>query len=251
MLGYILIAVALEILVAFAGVFLVYKNVKDSHESIYQLISFSIGTFLGVVFFDLLPESIELLSPSVAMLYVLAGFLFFFLLTRYLYLHHHHHHEDDKCDHPHVDASGIMVLLADVLHNFIDGIIIAVAFIVDVNLGIVTTIAVLLHEFPQETSDFFVLIHSGFSRNRALLYNFLVSLSTLVGALLAYFLVAPLQSLIGPVLAISAGTLLYVAAADLMPQIQAHYKKGGYEILFLLLGVGVMYVLSNFLIPIL
>ena len=102
----------------------------------------------------------------------------------------------------------------------------------------------LLHEFPQEASDYFVLIHSGFSRSRALLYNFLVSLTTLIGAILAYFLISSLQNLIGPILAITAGIFLYLAAADLMPQIQAHHRKSGLLVIFLLLGIGLMYLLS-------
>jgi len=241
MFVYIIIAVLLEMLVALTGYFFVFERVK---KYINYLISFSVGTFLGVVFFNLLPETMELLSPKTGALYILGGFLLFFLLSRFLFWHHHHHGEPH--DHAHAKASGSMILIADFLHNFVDGVLIVAAFLVDVNLGIITTVAVLLHEIPQEISDFFVLIHAGYSKAKALLFNFLVSTSTLVGALLAFFFLSTTEEAIGPILGIAAGNFLYIATSDLLPEIIHHQKraKAGLQVAFVFLGLLIMYVVS-------
>ena len=204
------------------------------------------GTFLGVVFFDLLPEAIELTEHEQGPLWVLGGFLTFYLLSRFLFWYHHH--EDEHCDHEYSKESGVMILSADFVHNFVDGILIAAAFMADTHLGIVTTIAVLLHEFPQEMSDFFVLIRAGMSKTKALLLNFLVSISTLAGALIAYFALSSIEFAIGPLLGIAAGNFLYIAASDLLPSLHAKENKSrrAIQVILLFVGLGVMFTISLF-----
>ena len=239
---YIIAAVILEMLVALIGYFFALDKIK---RYITYAISFSVGTFLGVVFFDLLPETIELTSPKEGALYILGGFLIFFLLSRFLYWHHHHHEEHHR--HPKIQTSGIMILAADLLHNFIDGILIVTAFVVDIRLGIITTIAVLLHEIPQEISDFFVLVNAGFSKVKAILFNFIISASTLVGALIAFLFLESVQGALGPILCIAACNFLYLATSDLLPEIIHHQPraKTGLQVIFLFFGLLVMYLVST------
>ncbi len=247
MLSYIVIASLLEMLVAFVGILFVFAGVEKIKKYIYYFISFSVGTFLGVIFFDLLPEAIELTENEKAPLWVLAGFIAFYLLGRFLFWFHHH--EDEHCDHEHTDkkSTATMILTADFVHNFVDGIVIAVAFMADTHLGIVTTVAVLLHEFPQEMSDFFVLIRSGMSKARALFFNFLSSVSTLAGALLGYFALGSAEGMVGPLLGIAAGNFLYIAASDLLPELHRKENTGKkvVQVAILFLGIAIIFAVSN------
>lgn len=252
MLSYIIIASLLEMLVAFVGILFVFAGVEKIKKYIYYFISFSVGTFLGVVFFDLLPEAMELTPHEKGPLWILAGFIAFYLMGRFLFWFHHH--EDEHCDHgdDHTDAksaksTGTMILTADFVHNFVDGIVIAAAFLADTHLGIVTTIAVLLHEFPQEMSDFFVLIRAGMSKIRALLLNFLSSVSTLIGALLGYFAFSSVEGIVGPLLGIAAGNFLYIAASDLLPELHRKENNGKkvVQVALLLFGIAIIFIVSG------
>ncbi len=236
---YIVIASIAESLVALTGILFLFLGYEKFKKYLPYLISFSIGTFLAVVFFELIPESAEIIGIESASVYILTGFLFFFVFSRIL--HWYHHHDGDCCDESKIKPSGYLVLGGDFIHNFIDGIIIALAFMVDINIGIVTTVAVLCHEFPQEASDFFVMVHSGFSKGKALFFNFLVSLSTLVGAVLTYFLASKMDKLMGPALGIVAGNFLYLAASDLLPELNKDKKNILPQLFFVFLGVAVIY----------
>ena len=176
MLSYIIIASLLEMLVAFAGVFFIFLDFNRFKRYLPYFISFSVGTFLGVVFFGVLPEAINLSTPKEALFFALVGFLTFFLLSRVLFWYHHH----DGEEHDPLKSSASLVLAGDFIHNAIDGVIIALAFTADYHIGVITTLAVLAHEFPQEVSNFFVLVNAGMKKGKALLYNFLVSISTVV-----------------------------------------------------------------------
>lgn len=256
-LFYIILASILEMLVALAGILFLFLTTNKFKKYLTHFISFSIGAFLAVIFLSLLPEAIKESSVDIALLYTLAGFLFFFLLSRFLYWYHHHDGDDNETDTDHVEkiivektkeikTSGYLVLYGDILHNAVDGIVIALAFLADINLGIVTTTAVLFHEFPQEAVDFFVMINSGLSRGRALFYNFLVSSSTLISAVLTYFLATKInvEEFIGPALGIAAGNFLYLAASDLIPELHERHKAGASTIKqfsFIIFGVIVMF----------
>jgi zinc and cadmium transporter len=176
---------------------------------------------LGAVFLDILPEAIKV-STSPAMLSgtVLFGILLFFTLEKLLLWRHCHH---DHCEaHEPVPPSahgrtGLMITVGDTFHNFVDGVIIAAAFLTDIHLGIVTALAIIAHEIPQEVGDFMILLHSGYSKARALWLNLLSSLATLVGGVLAYFALQAVQNAVPTLLALAAASMIYVAVADLIP----------------------------------
>ncbi len=187
------------------------------------LVSYAIGALLGAVFLDILPEALELSgNPAAISTTLLLGILLFFTLEKVLIWRHCHH---DHCEahepHEHVahdhGRSGTMLIVGDTFHNFVDGIIIAAAFLTDVQLGIVTALAIIAHEIPQEVGDFAILLHSGYSKLRAFQLNLISSFATLVGGVLAYFALQDMQSLTPYILAVAAASMIYVAVADLIP----------------------------------
>lgn len=195
-----------------------------------HLVSFAIGALLGAAFLALLPHAMTSAPNDVhnISLAILIGLLVFFLLEKLVLWRHCHHddcevHTPDEESHHHGHrhqdgpAAGKLVLLGDAVHNFVDGILIAAAFMTDIELGIVTALAVAAHEIPQEVGDFAILLQSGFSRAKALAFNILSSMTTVVGALLAYWSLGSVQEWIPYVLAIAASSFIYVAVADLIP----------------------------------
>lgn len=215
------------------------------------MVSFAVGALLGLVFLDLLPEAMT--APDVDVhqvsFTVLAGLLGFFLLEKTVLWRHHHHGDAQVCEHTSNKAAGTLILLGDGIHNFVDGILIAAAFLTDFQLGVLTSIAVAAHEIPQEMSDFVVLLHSGFSRARALLYNVLSSLTTVVGALLAYYSLSSLQYTIPYVLAVAAASFIYIAVADLIPGLheRTQLRAALQQISLIVLGVVVIYAAEGML----
>jgi len=186
-----------------------------------SLVSYAIGALLGAAFLEILPEALKLTdSVSKVSGAVLAGILIFFTLEKLLLWRHCHH---DHCEaHDPVapnehGRSGTMIMVGNTFHNFVDGIIIAAAFLADVNLGIVTALAIIAHEIPQEVGDFMILLHSGYSKAQALLLNLLSSLATLLGGVLAYYALQSMQSIVPTLLALAAASMIYVAVADLIP----------------------------------
>jgi len=186
------------------------------------LVSFAIGTLLGAAFLEILPHAIGSAGNLQALFAtVLAGILGFFVLEK-LVLWRHCHVEDCEAHNHHADPndrgrSGLMIIIGDGFHNFVDGILIAAAFLQSTELGVVTAAAIIAHEIPQEIGDFVILLHSGYSKFAALALNLLSSLAMLVGALLAYFTLQAAQEWIGTVLALAAASMIYVAVADLIP----------------------------------
>lgn len=185
------------------------------------LVSYAIGALLGAVFLEILPEAFKLGSNYAAISgMILAGILLFFTLEKLLIWRHCHH---DHCEaheptEPHAHGrSGSMIMVGNTFHNFVDGIIIAAAFLVDVQLGIATALAIIAHEIPQEVGDFMILLHSGYSKAQALLLNLVSSFATLVGGVLAYFALESMQSVVPSLLALAAASMIYVAVADLIP----------------------------------
>ncbi len=256
---YIILASFSEMLVSLVGIFFLFLGSEKFKKYLPHFISFSIGAFLVVIFLSILPEAIKESSANTALSYTLVGFLIFFLLSRFLHWYHHHDGDQgilegnssekniiEKTEK--VKTSGYLVLYGDILHNAVDGVVIALAFLVDVNLGVATTVAVLFHEFPQEAVDFFVMIGAGLPKRKALFYNFLVSSSTLIAGVLTYFLAINIDmgKFIGPALGIAAGNFLYLAASDLIPDLHDQHKKGMAsttgQFSFILAGVIVMYV---------
>ena len=217
-----------------------------------HLVSFAIGSLLGAAFLGLLPHA--LMSPGVEdfhdiFLAVLLGLLTFFVLEKLVLWRHCH---SDHCEAHSLaghaqgeqgkSAAGSMILIGDGLHNFVDGVLIAAAFLTDIHLGIVTALAIVAHEIPQEVGDFVVLLHSGFSRSKALLFNVLSSLTTLVGALLAYWSLSDMQALLPYVLAVAASSFIYIAVADLIPGLHKRAEARATLEQVALIGAGVLLI---------
>lgn len=208
------------------------------------MVSYAIGAMLGAVFLDLLPHALEHTGHVEAVLMtVLGGILFFFLLEKLVLWRHCHEHHCEAHEHP-VDphsprASGWLILLGDAVHNFVDGILIAAAFMGGIEIGIVTALAIIAHEIPQETGDFVILVHSGFSRVKAVVLNLLASITTLAGAVLAYLLFSGMELWVPFLLALAASSLIYVSVADLIPGLhkRAEIKATAVQMGMILLGV--------------
>ncbi len=217
-LVYSLISTFLVSLISFVGALaLVIKGVL-LQEVLFCLVAFSAGTMIGGAFLHLLPEALEMMPPEAVFIYLLAGFTFFFLLEKYLYWRHCH---EGHCD---VHTFSYLNLIGDGFHNFLDGLVIAGAFSVSPKIGVITTIAVVFHEIPQELGDFGVLIYGGFTKGKALFFNFLSGLTAMVGALVGYFLVQAVSGMSVFFLSLTAGGFLYVASSDLIPEL--HKQKG-------------------------
>ena len=232
--------------------------------SVERWVAFAVGAMLAVVFLDILPHALaDGVDPAALMGWVLGGVLFFFFLEKLViwrhshgdlqpavegqthHAHHHgHHHGNDG------GRSGLMVLVGDSLHNATDGVVIAAAFLADFNLGVVTSLAIIAHEVPQEVSDFFVLLHSGYSRKKAFIYNMISSLAMVVGGVIAYFSLASAQTYVSPVLAFAAASMLYVAVADLIPTLHRKFSINDTLQQMLMIGLGVATVVTmNLLLP--
>ncbi len=218
-----------------------------------QLVSFAIGALLGAAFLEVLPHAIIASADATSTsAIVLAGILAFFVLEK-LVLWRHCHTEACEGHEPHAHVtnvpdshaafdggrSGLLILVGDTFHNFVDGVLIAAAFMQSIQLGIVTALAMIAHEIPQEVGDFVILLHSGYTRAKALAYNLLSSFATLVGGLLAYFALSSAQSAVPVFLALGAASMIYVAVADLIPGLHKRTELKATLQQVLLIGAGV------------
>ncbi len=209
-------------------------------------VSFALGALLSVALLDLLPDALAKAGPTHhqhILGTVLLGILGFFLLEKLLLWRHCHsdHCETHQEGHFHQPA-GTLIVLGDAIHNFVDGILIAAAFLTDVQLGVVTSLAVAAHEIPQEVGDFAILLESGYSRMKALLFNLLSSLATMVGGVIAYFSLGEIHEQLPYILALAASSFIYIAVADLIPSLhqKTTAKAGFQQIVLILLGVFVI-----------
>lgn len=187
-----------------------------------MLVSFAIGTLLAAALLEILPHALETAPrPGLVTATLLGGILAFFLLEKLLLWRHSHH------EHEHAEGRvALMVIVGDSFHNLVDGVIIASAFSADFELGVVTALAIIAHEVPQEVGDFLVLLHSGYSRRQAFLYNLIASAAMLVGGIAGYFALQGVRDWIAPLLGIAAASMLYVAIADLIPGLQKRVEPG-------------------------
>lgn len=192
-----------------------------------HMVSLSVGILLGAALLHVLPEAFESSAGAHALFAtLLGGLMFFFLLEKAELYRHGHHHEGDGHEHHHhydeqqAGRGGWAVLVGDSIHNFCDGVIIAAAFLTSPSLGVLTALAIVAHEIPQEVGDYIVLLNAGFSRAKALLFNALSGLAAVVGGVLGYFVVGPWQDLFPYLLVVAASSFVYVAVADLLPQLQ-------------------------------
>lgn len=221
---------------------------EDHHPRILPHgVSFALGALLSVAFLDLLPDALttagsEHIKSLLAT--VLMGILGFFLLEKLLIWRHCHadHCETHSGDHFHQPA-GTLIVVGDAIHNFVDGILIAAAFLTDINLGIITSLAVAAHEIPQEVGDFAILLQSGYGRGKALAYNLLSSLATMVGGILAYYSLEHIHGWLPYILALAASSFIYIAVADLIPSLhqKTTARAAFQQISLIVAGVLVIY----------
>lgn len=239
---YIVISTFAVSLLSLSGILFISFNKNYFEKLISLFVSLSVGTFLGGAFFHLIPESIEdLKSWNLSMGLVIGGILFFFLMERIIRWRHCH---DGECS---VHAFAYLSLLGDGLHNFIDGISIAAAYLLDFNLGIATTTAVLLHELPQEIGDFGVIIYGGFSKRKALFFNFITALTAIIGGVGTFFFSKVVKSFVPLVPPIAAGGFLYIALSDLIPELHKKEKFRTFIFHFsiTIFGILIMILLKN------
>ncbi len=239
-----------------ASVFLLIND-KYQRKLLPHTVSFAIGALLGAALLALLPHAITV-NENVDMhdlgLTILIGLLGFFLLEKMvLWRHCHSSHcevhspsEVHTSGHAHQhgkDASGTLIIIGDAVHNLVDGVLIAAAFMTDIDLGIVTALAVAAHEIPQEIGDFAILLNSGYKRGRALFFNVLASMATLVGAVIAYYSLQSMQQALPYILAIAASSFIYIAVADLIPGLhkRTELRETLQQITLIALGVAVIY----------
>jgi zinc and cadmium transporter len=249
LLAQIVIACAAGSLVSLAIAAFVGYRVKL--HWVPTFVSFAVGALLGAVFLDILPHIFEeAKQPARAAAFILGGILAFFVLEKMLLWRHHHHGEEGVHEHDH-GRSGWMIVVGDSFHNFTDGVIIAGAFVADEKVGVVTALAIIAHEIPQEIGDFLVLLHSGFDRRRALLMNALTGLAMVVGALLGFFMLREVSAWIPEILAIAAASMIYVAVADLIPGLHRRTAVGEslLQVAFIALGIGLIWWIHAALFP--
>jgi zinc and cadmium transporter len=237
---YIILACFLITLCVWVAVIFLYFREETLHKIILFLVSLSAGALMGGAFLHLLPEASQEIEIDKLYLIVLFSFVFFFFMEKLLFWRHCH---KEDCQ---IHTFGYMNLFGDALHNFIDGLIIASTFLVDFNLGIATTIAIALHEIPQEIGDFGVLIHAGFERKKALILNYVVAFTVVLGGIAGYFLSYVINDVIPYLLPFAAGGFIYIAASDLMPEIrkEANIKRSINSFVIFILGIVLMYIIK-------
>ncbi len=244
-LSYILISVFLVSLVSFVGAFGLWLRPKLLDKILFGLVSFAAGALLGAAFLDLLPESLEQ-TGEVIFVYALIGVIVFYIIETFLYWYHchygHHHHH---AAHHKVHPFAWLNLFGDGVHNFVDGMIIAASYIAGIPIGIATTVAVVLHEIPQELGDFGILVFGGLSRGKALFFNFLSALCAVLGALAVYFFSTMFGNVSAFLVPFAAGGFIYIASADLLPELhkERNVQKAFQQLCFFLLGVAIIWVM--------
>lgn len=242
---FIVLSTVLISLVSFVGVLILFVKEKWLNRIILLLVAFSAGALLGAAFLDLLPESLREISNKddilKVFLFALLGFLSFFILENFVHWHHHHSKE-----HPEIMPLSYLILISDSVHNFIDGIAIAASFVVSFPLGIATSLAVILHEIPQEIGDFGILIYGGIKKAKALFLNFISAVAAVFGGLTGFFLSEKIGESVIFLLPFAAGNFIYIACSDLIPEIKEKTppkRTISYFFIFLL-GLALMYALS-------
>src|SRR3989344_6934558 len=240
--AYTLLSVLLVSLLSFIGIITLVFKAKTLKHILLYLVSFSAGALFGDAFLHLLPESVEKLGFGVSVsLLILSGIVFSLLIEKFI--HWRHCHIPPSKEHVHPFA--MMNLLGDATHNFIDGILIAASYLASIPLGIATTLAVVLHEIPQELGDFGVLLHGGLSRKKALFMNFLTALSAVLGAVLTLSLSSHIQNLALYLVPFAAGEFIYIAGSDLIPELhkEVAVKKSVLQVGMFILGIVIMALL--------
>ncbi len=237
---YAFISVFIISLVSLIGLVALQFKEKQLTNAIIYLVSFSTGSLLGNAFIHLLPEATKNgFSLNIA-LYTLGGIITYFIIEKFIRWRHCH-----VCEHQHTFS--VMVLVGDIVHNFIDGLIIGASYLASLQIGVTTTIAVFLHEIPQEIGDFGVLIYGGFTKAKALFYNFLSSLSAVLGVIFVFSFKSLFENITAFLIPFAAGGFIYIATTDLIPELhkEAEPKVSMLQLMFILSGIIIMLLLRN------
>ena len=237
-LAYIVLTTFVIALIAFVGVFTLAMKEHLLNKILLVLVSLSAGALMGGAFLHLLPEAVESSEGGDILGFVLVGFILFFIIEKVLHWRHCH---KGKCD---VHTFQYMNLIGDSVHNFIDGLIIAASFIVSIPLGITTTVAIAAHEIPQEIGDFGVLIYGGFEKKKAILLNFAVALTVVIGGIVGYLISKSVEQAVVFLIPFAAGGFIYIAATDLIPEIkkELNIKKSMATMLVFICGILIMWL---------
>ncbi|OGG88272.1 hypothetical protein A2592_00145 [Candidatus Kaiserbacteria bacterium RIFOXYD1_FULL_42_15] len=239
---YTLLSVLTISLVSFIGVFTLVLKRNLLNKSIFIFVSLAVGTLLGDVFIHIIPEAYEKISNSTLISFlIIGGILIFFVLEKVLHWHHHTLEHAEEHHHP----IGKMILLGDGVHNFIDGLIIATSYMISIEIGVATTMAVILHEIPQEIGNFGVLIHAGYKTKKALWYNFLSALTAVAGAVTALLFGNITEQFALWLLPLTAGGFIYIALSDLVPELHKDFRvgQGIIQVIAIMVGVASMLML--------
>lgn len=235
---WIIGATLLVSLLSFFGIVTLVFKEKVLDKMLLMLVAFSAGALMGGAFLHLVPEAIEISGDTFSIfIYLLLGYTLFFVLEQFIHWHHCH-----KVRHK-IKAFSYLNLIGDGIHNFIDGLIIAGSFLVNVNLGIVTTLAVALHEIPQEVGDFGVLVYGGMKKSKALKFNFLMATTAILGGVLGFFLSGLMGGSTVFLLPFAAGNFIYIASSDLIPEIKNRENLRKSLLHFLVFVLGIMFML--------
>jgi len=237
---YSLLSVILVSLVSLIGLFTLSIKDKTLQRLLVYFVSFSVGGLLGDAFIHLLPEAIKINTELNLSLYILLGILISFVVEKFIQWRHCH--IPTSKDHPHPFA--LMNLIGDLVHNFIDGLIIGASYLASLQIGIATTIAVILHEIPQEIGDFGVLVHGGFNKNKALFLNFVTALAAVAGTIISLVIGNYVLNLNNLLIPFAIGSFIYIASSDLIPELhkETNPVKSVIQLIMLLVGIGIMYL---------
>lgn len=230
-------------LISFSGILFLAMRATQLQRIIFILVSFAVGALFGNTFFILIPESFALIENTQLLgLLIVSGLVVMFVLEKFIHWHHCHNvsHEHDAA------PLGYISLITDSLHNFTDGVLIAAAWMASPEVGIATTVAVVVHEIPQEISDFGVLLHAGFSKRKALFLNFIAACSAILGAVITVLLGSHTEKLIVFILPFAAGGFIYLAGSDLIPELhrESEVRKSLIQLGAILAGLVLMFYIS-------
>ena len=226
-------------LISLIGIIVLALGIKRLEKRLLAFVALASGALLGGAFLHLLPEAMESTDSDSVFLWTLLALISFFIIEKIFQWRHCH---KENCE---VHSFGYMSLFGDGVHNFIDGLIIAAAFLESTNLGLIVSLGVILHEIPQEIGDFSVLLLAGFSKKKAVMMNLLVAFTSVLGGVIGFFLISASESFMNILLPFAAGGFIYIATSDLIPEIRRERKfiASLRTLSFFLLGAGLMYLL--------
>ena len=237
-----ILSVVLVSLISLVGIFTLFVNTTRLRQFLLFMVRFAAAAMIGDAFIHLLPEAIAAASNvRTVSVGVLIGIVVFFTLEKFLFWRHCHAPTTENHPHP----VGLMNLISDGVHNFLDGVIIAASYLVSIPLGIATTIAVVLHEIPQEVGDFGILLHAGYTRQRALFFNFLTACLAILGTVITLIIGERVAGFVQFLVPLTLGGFIYIAAADLIPEIhnEEHTGRSVVQFMFFILGILIMALL--------